>query len=163
MNKLLFLGLILCSFGFAEHKYYVSNTIIEMNSRTNLIEVTSKIFTDDLERALGSSDQNPLRIGDERESITVNGLIENYLRKNLKIKFDGHDVNMTWVGKEVESDMIYVYFQISDANNFSVAEVSNSSLFELFPGQINRVDLRFNGWTKTLQLTKEYPTDLVYK
>jgi hypothetical protein len=163
MKKFLFLGVILSLFAFAEHKYYVSNTIVEMNSRTNLIEVTSKIFTDDLERALGSTEQNPLRIGDEKESIAVNGLIENYLRKNLKIKFDGHEVNMTWVGKEVEGEMVYAYFQISDANNFSVAEVSNASLFELFPGQINRVDLRFNGWTKTLQLSKEYPKDLVYK
>jgi hypothetical protein len=163
MRRFLFLGVILFLFGFAEHKYYVSNTIIEMNSRSNLIEVTSKIFTDDLERALGSTDENPLRIGDEKESISVNSLIENYLRKNLKIKFDGHEVNMMWVGKEVEGEMVYVYFQVSDANNFSVAEVSNSSLFELFPGQINRVDLRFNGWTKTLQLSKEYPKDLVYK
>jgi hypothetical protein len=49
---LAFLSLTLQASAPAIHKFYLSNTTIEFNAQNQAIEITSKIFTDDLEHAI---------------------------------------------------------------------------------------------------------------
>jgi hypothetical protein len=67
MKNLLWILAFVVLSSWAPHKFYVSNNIVEYNARTGIYEVTCKIFTDDLERALAPAGTN-LFLGSERDS-----------------------------------------------------------------------------------------------
>ena len=52
LKKLFLLALIIPLFAFSAHKYYLSLTQIEYNSKSKSIEVIINVFIDDIETTL---------------------------------------------------------------------------------------------------------------
>ncbi len=147
-----FMVIIFCTSASEVHKFYVSKTTIELNGRTGMYEITCKIFTDDLEKAIGTTGENPVRLGSEREASDADSRIENYLKQHLKISLNGIPVEPRYVGKEAETDLTYCYLELYGTTDFSTMEVVNSILFEHFTDQQNIVDLVAHGKTRTAVL-----------
>jgi hypothetical protein len=145
------------------HKFYVSKTTIELNPVSGMFEVTCKIFTDDLERAIGSTDDNPVRLGTERESADAAGKIESYLKQKLKVKLNNQMIELRYVGKESEVDLTYCYFEFYGVPDFTTLEVTNDILFDHFADQQNIVDFVAFSKTRTAVLLINQPSHLFYR
>lgn len=143
------LGIAVLLMSFSLHKFYVSKTTIEFNARSGVYEVTCKLFTDDLERAIGGSDSHPVRLGSEREMPDADQRIERYLQEHLKLFFDQQATPIRYVGKESENDLTYCYFEFYRQHEFSTLRVVNTIFIELFPEQQNLLDFSANGKTQT--------------
>ena len=158
MIRLRLFGLIACGFllaGFVLHKFYVSKTIIEYNSGTQIFEITTKLFTDDLDLTLSSFAGKQLHLGTEQENTETSAFFEAYLRKHFTIVIDGVPVEWRWVGKEVENDLTYCYLEFYRTPEFSTLTVTNDLLMSNFDGQQNIVDLSMMGSTQTLVFLKD--------
>ncbi len=154
--------LTLCSFMHKEHEFYFSVMTMEKNMDTNSLETEFRIFTDDLETALGQNDDYFLRLGDEREVPEADSLIFDYVFD--KIKFSGkgwNDVHVKYLGKEVEHDFTYVYVEYSNVSSWGEVSVTNSILFEHFEDQENQLSVIHEGQIKTTSCLKAYPTRTV--
>ncbi len=73
MNKrfAFFLFLLTAMIGISAavpHKFYVSKSTVEYNARTGVYEVTCKLFTDDLERAIDPTGDKPAKLGTDKET-----------------------------------------------------------------------------------------------
>lgn len=136
------------------HKFYVSKTMIEYNPRTAQFEVTCKIFTDDLELAIGESKAPEMHLGTDNEAPDANQRIEQYLREHVKLQADGRPLEWRWVGKEVESDLTFCYLEFYRTPDFSTLQVFNDILVAHYPDQQNMVDLIMHGSTQTLLFNK---------
>lgn len=147
---------------FSTHKFYVSNTICEFNPRSGQFEVTCKLFTDDLERALGYGEDKPMRLGTDREISGANSLIENYINQHLHFKLNNQPANIRFVGKEAEADLTFCYFEFASPGAISVAEIENSLFTELYDGQQNIVDWRIGGKSQTIYFSKNDTWETVY-
>ncbi|MEZ4798414.1 MAG: DUF6702 family protein [Flavobacteriales bacterium] len=158
MKKLLFFLLLAPLLGFVPHKFYVTNNIVEYNARTKLYEVTCKIFTDDLERAI-SPDGKSMFLGSENENIDADAFIEKYVSDHFKITLNGQKMTFKYIGKEVEPDLTHVYFEFSYVDLPTSVTVENNCFFDIFEGHKNIIDLRLNGWYKTVILTAEHPIE----
>lgn len=158
----LFICLALCLVSATAHKFYVSNNIIEYNARTGIYEVTMKIFTDDLEKAC-SPNGAALFLGSEKEIANADYLIESYLMKNFKIKLNDQPVLMTYIGKEIDPELSQVYFEFRFADAPTTISVTNTVLFEHFQDQKNIIDIRMNGWYRTVFLTRERSSETVLR
>jgi len=66
------------------HEYYVSICDIEFNSESNTLEITLKLFTDDLENTLQQG-KSRLYLGEDGESATADSLLESYLKRVFAI------------------------------------------------------------------------------
>lgn len=151
---------LLTAAGFT-HKFYVSNTLIELNPRSQMMEVTCKLFTDDFERVLYV---NGIKTSlSNNTDANAKSVVEDYINQHLHLKIDGAPVNMSFVGFESEADLTYCYFEFLPRQNFSNLLVENTLFFEAIPEQKNLVDIRMNGWSKSTFLTKEKPSELVYR
>lgn len=162
MKHLLWL-LILPLFISGTHKFYVSNNIVELNTRTNMYEVTCKIFTDDLEAMIQPSCPQPIKLGSDQEYTQTNGLILFYLNKHFKIKINDNPVYFSWVGKNVAPDLTEVFMEFSFPDAAKSINIENNVLMEIFPEQKNIIDLRINGIYTTMILTKEHPSDTKFR
>ncbi|MGB1032197.1 MAG: DUF6702 family protein [Flavobacteriales bacterium] len=144
----------------ADHTYYFSLTQVVENHNSNSLEITMRLFTDDIEKAL-QDEGEPLRMGDKRQRKDLDVLFEDYLRKHFEIKTDQQTMLFSYIGLEVENDITYAYLEVPNFNGFSIIEFRNEFLMELYPEQLNRLNLKINGWNKTIELTKDHSSELI--
>jgi hypothetical protein len=148
--KPLFFGLLLILiFGFINfHPYYVSNTDINYNSSSKTLEITCRIFTDNLEDALEKSSKNSVNILQPKNKEEVNQLISNYIIKHFQLSANGKLKSLQFIGYEQNEDAIWVYFEAIESEVPKKIEVTNSLLYDFFPQQINMIHYSVNGEKK---------------
>ncbi len=143
------------------HKFYVSTTIIEENILSNSIEITIKIFSDDLETVLQKSSTDPIFLGDEKENEHTDEWIEAYVKKHFNVEFNDRSFEMRYLGKEVEFDLSFLYFEIAPNPGFTSLKIRNTLMMDEFAEQVNIVHLRFSGWEQRLMIDSKRPEIVV--
>lgn len=159
--SLAFLMVLPFFFSGDEHKFYVSTTIIHQNTISQSLEITIKLFSDDLENALQQFTEEPIRLGDEREHSETEEWLQNYLQSCFSLHFNDRPVVLNYIGKEVEYDLTYVYFELLNIPEFNILNIKNEILFDQFEDQVNIVHLRIDGWEQTLMFDKQRPEILI--
>ncbi len=159
MYKIIFPLIFFLMTSFISHKFYVSNTLIEHNTQSQSYQITCKIFTDDLELAIGG---DVIHIGEGNEVVNCNALIENYINAHFKLWYNEHPQLLSFIGKEVENDLTYCYFEMQQQAEFNVLKIESSLLLELFPDQKNIVELSASGKSQTMILTKDKTMETVF-
>lgn len=144
------------------HKFHFSFTEIDHNQQLNSLEITVRIFTDDLENVLKSEEEPYLRLGDERESPNADYLIENYLKEHFQLQIDDQPTMLRFLGKEVDYDITFCYLELPQVPPTNSMTIKNTILFESFDDQLNRVRVEFNGWSRTEDLVKKLPVMNLY-
>ena len=102
------------------------------------------MFTDDLERALSLALHEEInwRLGDKRESPIAEHSIQTYVTAHWKGKSTANESSQwewTYVGKEVDYDLTYVYVESQALPQIFPLELQTSGFFELFDDQVNEV------------------------
>ncbi len=137
------------------HKFYVSVTQIDFIEERGELQITSRIFIDDLENLLRERyDENITLAGDD-ELDTVDKYIGNYLSQKINIIINGNQKEFKFLGKEYEDDIALCYMQISDIEAINSMEIRNTVLFELFEEQQNIIRTKINSKRKSFILIQE--------
>ncbi len=153
-----FLFIILPLFAFtAMHKFYVSVTNINYSEKDNSLQITSRIFIDDLEKVLDERYDIQANLSTEKESEEANFYIEKYIRSKLVFSTDGKNRNFVFLGKKYDNDLIICYLEIEgiDLPALKNIEIENDMLTDMFEEQQNIVHFRINGKKKSFVLFKE--------
>lgn len=140
------------------HKFYVSITQIDVNAATRKLEISARIFTDDLEATLLAETGRKLRLGSTRENPLADSILFAYVRSSLDLKQAGEKLELAWVGKEAEADVIWLYLESGvAARPDEPFEIRNSYLYERFTDQKNIVNLHFGKETVSQIHTRSHP------
>ncbi len=139
----LFLVVLLSS--FAWHKFYVSVTQIDFVPNKKRVEITSRIFIDDLEKALEKKFKKKFYITSTKEIENSEILIQEYLKEKIKISINKKAQNIEYLAREVEGDVLIFYTKIAISKKINTFEIYNSLLTDLYKEQQNIVHLNING------------------
>jgi hypothetical protein len=134
------------------HKFYLSNTSIEFNAQTRAIEITSKIFTDDLEHAIEAQCYRYHSLNPQTPEVFE--LVKKYIGDNLSLQVGGRSVVLNFLGYSVDNDMTNLFIEASYFEPNSVI-VNNTILLDLYSDQQNIVEVRWNGQSKREYFTKD--------
>ncbi|NNK87912.1 MAG: peptidase E [Flavobacteriaceae bacterium] len=137
------------------HKFYVSVTQIEYVAEQEAVQIISRIFIDDFERMLQERYDDSIVLGMEDESPIADLYTERYIKEKLTIQIDAEPMELTFIGKEYEDDIMFVYLEILGVNNISSMEIGNEVLFDLFDDQQNIIRTSVKGKKKSIILIKE--------
>jgi hypothetical protein len=134
------------------HKFYLSNTSIEFNAETRAIEITSKIFTDDLEHAIEAQCYRYNSLYPQTPEVYE--LVKKYIGEKLSLQVAGRNVILNFIGYSVDNDMTTLFIE---GNYFDPNQVivNNTILLELYADQQNIVEVRWNGQSKREYFTKD--------
>ncbi len=141
--------------GSVIHPFYVSVCAIDHNVKTKSLEITFKIFTEDLESALEDQTKERLRLGSKDESPRAELYIKNYLERNVTLQVNGDTIAFSFVGKEIEVDEAWCYVEVAHVPSVRKLTVRNSLLMEKFEAQQNLVHVKVGGKQKSLVLWKD--------
>ncbi|WP_343617459.1 DUF6702 family protein [Flavobacterium sp.] len=165
MKKILiypFIGILFLSLSaFAFHKFYVAVFQVEYAAEKKMVQITSRIFIDDLNNGLEKKYHKKTFVGTERETAADADLLKKYLSENFSIKINGQAKPITFLSKEVEGDVLICYSRIKDIDKFKNIEISNSILLDWNNDQQNITHISAFGTKKTVLFTESSRKELL--
>jgi len=149
MKNTIFILFLLPLFSFNLHKIHVSLTNIVYKKEPKTLQITTRVFIDDIENAINNKYGLSLELDTKRETSITDKYIEKYVKENLKITLDNQEITLLYLGKEYDDDIVYVYFEMENIKDFKQIEVSNTVLFDLFDDQQNIIKIKNETTQKT--------------
>ena len=125
------------------HKFYASLAQADYNPRTKSLEVSMRVFADDLERALTKRAGRSVRIDGAPD---IAAQITDYLRERFELRGrDGKIRELKWVGMAAQVDSAWLHFEIVAIENLDGASLRNRVLLEIYPDQVNTTIVKADG------------------
>lgn len=146
MKFLLAFGLLLT---VQLHDFHSSVTQIDHNAKAQTLEITVRLFTDDLSLALEQAGAPKMELGTEAEPPEANEYLEKYLQKNLSFSVNGNETSFKYLGKEAQLDATWCYLELKRITSIQKLEILNTLLLSSFEDQTNMVNLNINGRKKS--------------
>lgn len=163
-NKLKYLSLLFLFImltGFTSHKFYVSIYQINYAPEKKTLQITARLFIDDLNEALTQKFGKKVFLGEKNESTSDVALMKEYLAQNFSIKVNGQSKPIAFLSHELENNVIICYFTVKEATKIKTIEIKNTALFEIFPDQQNIINANVLGKKQSLLLTVDQKSEVL--
>lgn len=134
------------------HPFYVSVTEINHNPKTKTLEISTKIFFDDLETDIERESKVSFDIIKPSDKAKTNELIASYLKKHLQISVNHKTLPINYMGYEIQEDAIWCYLEIPKVKAVQQITVINNVLYNLHKEQINMLNVTVNGKRQSTKL-----------
>lgn len=118
------------------HSFHTSTTKVEMLPGASSIKITSKLVTEDLEKAIKVKASN---------TGSFNSAAEKYLRSKFVVKINGAPKRYNFVRAQTSPKATRLYLEIPNApKEIKKMEIKNALLLNVFPDQQNFITLSIN-------------------
>jgi len=119
----------------AYHKFYVSVNQIDFVEKKKALEITSRLFIDDLDLALEKKYEKKLYLGTPKETSEAIDFLKKYFKEKFMIKVNGQQKEIIFLGKEMEDNVFVCYLTIKNIDKVTSLEIKDTVLMELFEQQ----------------------------
>ena len=157
-NKLIYclIGILFFSLSsFAFHKFYMGVFQVNYAAEKKMIQITSRIFVDDLNKGIEKKYNKKSFVGTDKETPEDVELLKKYLSENFTIKINGQSKPITFLSKEVEeNDVLVCYSRIKDVEKLKTIEISNSILVDWNAEQQNITHISAFGTKRSVLFTE---------
>ncbi len=145
----------------SSHKFYVSTTNVEYVKEEKVIQIITKIFTEDIEQALQTRYNASISLDSNKETEVDETFLIKYLLQKIKIKVNGKSVVLNYIGKEYDIDIAKIYFEIENISELKTIEIENKVLIDMFSEQQNIIHLKTPESRRSLILDKNEPQGML--
>lgn len=147
---------------FTFHKFYMGVFQVNYAAEKKMIQITSRIFIDDLNNGMEKKYHKKTFAGTGKETPEDVDLLKKYLAENFKIKINGQAKPITFLSKEVEAgDVLVIYSRIKDIDKFKTIEISNTILVDWNAEQQNITHITAFGSKKSVLFTESSRKELL--
>ncbi len=161
MKKWAFLILVFVAIcGFTTHKFYVSINEVNFSQTKNRLEITSRIFIDDLDLALEKRFQTKFNLGTSQQRSNFAAFLQKYFNEKFQVKVNQTSKTPQIVNTEVEDGVFICYFLVKDIAKIQTIEIKNTALMELYDQQ-HIFHVNVSGTKKSVMLTSENQSELL--
>jgi hypothetical protein len=154
----LLLVLLLLPFQARLHPFYVGHTEIVLNPKTRLLEVSIRLFTNDLEKELAKKYKRKIDLSstEPKTMAAMDSLLIAYQSANFQVFAGkaGKQLSLHFVGRERIEENTYCYWETeSKMPEATRPRVICRLLYATHPKQINLVRYKAKAIDKTLQIS----------
>lgn len=148
------------------HRYYFSLSEMKVDTQKKSLELSCKLFTDDIEDALLKLNHSKVDLGSSEKNTVVLQQAEKYLHERFKVMINGSPVSLHLLGFEVENDVTWFYLEstlsIKPTGPVRI-KISNSLLYDFIADQTNLVHVMLNEKEQTeKQVNPEKEVEFVF-
>jgi len=118
-----------------------------------MLQITSRIHIDDLNKALEKKYKKKLYIGTEKETPEDTVLTKEYLLNNFSIKVNEQSKPLNFLSKEIDGDELVCYWNIKGISKINSLQINNTVLIDCFLEQQNMININVQGVKKSFVLT----------
>ena len=136
----------------AFHPFYISITEINHNAKDKTLEISCKMFAEDLEETLNKNYKTEVDLSLAKDKAALDKFIPDYINRHFSLVVDGKAVKLNYVGYEKDKESAYCYFQVDNVATLKRLDVNNSLLHDFNQDQINIVHVVVNGKRQSTKL-----------
>jgi hypothetical protein len=125
------------------HPFHLSLTEINYNPKSQKLEISQKIFWDDLEIALSKFHDESIDFLNPTTKEILTKQVKSYLLAHNSIWIEGKLIPLSLLGFEVEQDAAWFYLESAKTQRPNSIKISSSILVEDFANQKNVVQYYF--------------------
>lgn len=140
------------------HKFYVAIFQVNYAPEKKMLQITSRIFIDDLDSALEKKYKKKFHLGEKEETTEEKALMKHYFAEKFTLKINGQPKPMVFLSDETQDDVLVCYFRVTDIAKVTSLEISNKLLFDYVTEQQNIIQTNVNGKKESLLLTSGNPS-----
>lgn len=150
-----FFGLLLLTLtSFSVHKFYMALYQVDYSPEKKMLQITARIFVDDLNNVVGKVYSKKINLGSENEGVEDEILLKKYFSEKFYIKVNGHMKPLHFISKEMEGDVLICYFSIKEVDKIKALEVYNAIITVGNSDQQNIMHFNILGIKNTLLFTE---------
>ena len=139
---------------FNVHKFYVALYQVNYAPEKKMLQITARIFVDDLNSAVGKKYSKKINLGSENETIEDVNLLKKYFTEKFYLKVNGQTKPLQFLSKEMEGDVLICYFNLREIPKINSLEIFNSVITEGNSEQQNIMHFNVLGTKNTLLFTE---------
>jgi hypothetical protein len=140
------------------HRFYLSLTEIHIDSKKQTMDISCKLFTDDLQDALFKKYGKKIDIASSAKNKDVEALLEKYINENFRITIGGKSEKLSFVGFETETDATWCYLEKVPFKDKGKVSIMNTLLYDYLPEQSNMVNFYWDDLDKSGKVTNPEKT-----
>ena len=137
------------------HPFYVSVIDVNHNAKDKNVEISIKIFVDDLETTLKNNHHKNIDLNKSMNDVGVNKLVQQYIESKIQIAIDNKPQSMHYLGYEVQKESGWIFFEITDITHIKKINFNCNLLYDYQVKQMNIFNVKANGTEKNYKL--DYP------
>ncbi|RBN50402.1 DUF6702 family protein [Flavobacterium psychrolimnae] len=150
-----FFGLLFLTLtSFSVHKFYVALYQVNYAPEKKMLQITARIFVDDLNTAVGKKYSKKINLGSENETIEDVNLLKKYFSEKFYLRVNGQTKPLHFLSKEMEGDVLICYFNMREIPKVNSLEIFNSIIIEGNSEQQNIMHFNVSGVKNTLLFTE---------
>jgi hypothetical protein len=134
------------------HPFFVSVAEIEHNAADKTLEISCKIFTDDLEQTLRLHHTQKIDVLNPALKKSMGAIIAGYIQQHLRLSVNASVVNLKFLGYEQQQEAIVSFFEVENISPVKKIAVFNNLLYESKPQQMSIIHVTVNGSRKSTKL-----------
>ena len=135
-----------------KHPIFMSVTEVEHNAKDKTLEISCKIFTDDLEKALRQTYKGTVDLINPKDKAVMNKLVSDYVQNHLAVAVDGKKTSMQFIGYEQQEEGILSYYQVNNITSVRKIDITDNILYEYKKEQIEIIHVTVDGNRKSTKL-----------
>lgn len=136
----------------AVHPFYMSVTEVRYKSPDKSLEISCRIFSDDLENVLKKESKQPLDIIHPKNRVAADSLVAQYLRRHLFISADGKPLHIRYLGYEISEDATWCFLECTPLAPFRKLEIKNDILYSEHDTQSHMIHVIVNDRRQSTKL-----------
>ena len=154
-NKFWIYVLIIIVLTSFTHRFYVSITQIDYNLKKKQIQISTRFFIDDVEKALENKYNEKIYIDTKTITDAQIQLLKNYMINNYNLIINGKNQTINYLGFEIENDILIVYLTVNNIKKINTFNIKINALFEILSNQQHIVHTHILDKKCSLLLTED--------
>lgn len=154
IKKWLFCLCMVLSLSFVKHDVYLSSMEIVVKPPQKDLQITLRVFTDDLELVLQNQFDSSLHLNPDSAALTIDSLAASYLATVIKIKAANRPVILKLLGKEYRDDLTLLYLEGNLDPSINEFQLTHRLFLDALPTQQNVVHCKQGSQRKSFLFDK---------
>lgn len=139
------------------HPLHLSISELELSPKSGSLEISHRIFIDDLENAIKDRTGIAVSLSDPKDPELAQQLVGDYIHQHFRLQLNGKSIMPQYLGYEVEEEAIWAYMEVPKVRKISSVSVQNTLFFKRFTDQINIINVKVGDSLKSLRLEANEP------
>lgn len=136
------------------HPIHISVADFQYSEKDKALQLTLRIFIDDLEAAIRKEKKLPeLDLLEPPAGESTESLARAYILSRLQVEVDGKAIHAQFLGSEQEDIALICYIEFPGIRKMKQLTVHYRALMELYDDQSNLVHITYRGPIKSARLT----------
>ena len=137
------------------HPFFVSVIDIKHNPKDKNVEISVRIFTDDIEKIIKKNSKKTIDLSSNTAKAENDAMIDLYLKSKLQFAINNKAQMWKYIGYEIQKESVWIYAEIDDVASLKKLDIKCSLLFDYQSKQTNIFNVIANGTEKNYKL--DYP------